>query len=184
LFSDLLENIWRNGELGRTSINDSWIAGILARFLHGLSTIVHTLSFKSPCSKPIWEVLERFKTGSTTNNLGGVVSTEESVWSLTHFLGCNTETDHSVINDSIIFERPKVMKLLLAHLFMRRKSKNTIGFFTETLRFIKCKELEISALIFLKFKFELNETGLWFSKWLDASVILPYESLKFGGTIG
>lgn len=58
LFSDLLENIWWNRKLRTSSINYSWIASILSWFLHCLSSIVHTLTFKSPSSKPIWEVFE------------------------------------------------------------------------------------------------------------------------------
>ena len=54
----------------------------------------------------------------------------------------------------------------------------------ESLRLIESKELEESALVVFQVSFEL----LWSSllgglEWLDASVILPYETLKLGRSV-
>jgi len=155
-FSDFLENIWRDGKLRTSCINDSWVRSVLSWRLHWFGTVVHTLTFECPGSKPVLEVLESFKSFSSSNDLSRVVSTEKCVWSFTHFFGCNTETNHSSINDSIIFKRPKVMKLLLFHILMWWKSENTIWIVSKTLRFVKRKELEESALILFEFHFQLN----------------------------
>jgi len=58
LFSNFFKNIWWNRKLGTSSIDNSWITSVLSWLLHSLSSIVHTLSFKSPCTKPIWEIFE------------------------------------------------------------------------------------------------------------------------------
>jgi len=83
--SNFLEHIRWDGKLGATGINDGWVGGILTWLLHWSGSIVHTLSFKSPGSEPIWEILECFEAVSSSNNLGRVISSEESIWSFVHF---------------------------------------------------------------------------------------------------
>jgi len=50
------------------------------------------------------------------------------------------------------------------------------------LGFVQGKELEICAFIVFQLHLKLNQTGLSgaVAKWLEASVILPDESLEFG----
>ena len=116
--SNFLENLWRNGKLRTSSINNSWIRSVLSWSLHWFSTVEHTLTLKCPGSKPVLEVLESFKTFSSSNDLSGVVSTEKCVWSFTHFFGCNTETNHSSINNTVILKGPQIMELLLFHILV------------------------------------------------------------------
>lgn len=77
------------------------------------------------------------------------------------------------------------MKLLLFHIFMGRKTENTIGVMSKTLRFVESKELEESTFVFFQFKFELDcVVGVCALEGLDAGVILPDETLELSGTIG
>jgi len=50
LKSNLLKNVWRNRELGTTSVDDGWIGGVFARLLHRFLSIVHALTLESPGS--------------------------------------------------------------------------------------------------------------------------------------
>lgn len=86
LLPDLVKYIRWDRKLGTSSVDDSWIGGVMSWLLHWLGSIEHTLSFKSPGSEPVLEVFECLKTLSSTNNLGRVVSSKESVRSLTHIL--------------------------------------------------------------------------------------------------
>jgi len=122
LLSDLFENIWRYRELGASSVYYGGIAGVLPWLLHGLGSIGHSLSFESPCTKPIREVLESLEAICSVHYLWGVVSAKESVWRLVHLLGGHAETDHGVVNDTVVLKGPEVMQLLLAHVFVRRQS--------------------------------------------------------------
>jgi len=103
---DFVENIGRNRKLGASSIDNSGIAHIFTRLLHCLSSVGHSLAFKCPCSKPVGEVLERLESLLVVNNLGRVVATKESVGSLTHLLGGHTEADNSVVDNTVVLERP------------------------------------------------------------------------------
>ena len=58
LLSDLFEDIGRYRELRASSVYYRGIAGVLSWLLHGLGSVSHSLSFESPCTKPIREVLE------------------------------------------------------------------------------------------------------------------------------
>ena len=58
LLSDLLEHIWRYGELRTASVYYCWVAGVLSWLLHGLGAVCHSLSLEGPSAKPIREVLE------------------------------------------------------------------------------------------------------------------------------
>ena len=69
-------------------------------------------------SKPIWEVFEGFESSSSIYDLRGVISTEEGIWLFVHFFGCNTKTNYSMIDDTVVFKRPKVVKLLLGLIFV------------------------------------------------------------------
>ena len=76
------------------------------------------------------------------------------------------------------------MELLLFHVFVWGKSKNTIGIMTKSLRFIKCQELEESTFIVFQISFKLLRIYFLLTlKRLNASIILPYESLQLGGSI-
>lgn len=71
------------------------------------------------------------------------------------------------------------MKLLLFHVLVWRQTKNTVGIMTKTLRLVECQELEESALVVFQVKFQLIWGNLlWGLQWLDASIVLPYETLK------
>ena len=118
--SNFIENIWRNWQLWTSSIYDSWIWGVLSWFLHWLWSVKHSLTFKGPSTKPVLEVFKGFKTLSSTNNLGWVVTTKQCIWCFTHFLLCDTETNHGSVNNSVVFKWPQIMELLLFHIFMRR----------------------------------------------------------------
>jgi hypothetical protein len=50
--------------------------------------------------------------------LGWVISTEEGIWLFIHFFGCNTKTNYSMIDNTVVFKRPKVMKLLFCLIFV------------------------------------------------------------------
>ena len=156
LQSNFLKNIWRDGKLRTSSVNNCWITCVLSRLLHSLSSIVHSLSFKSPCSKPIWEIFECFQSFRSSYNLWRIIASKKSVWSLTHILAGNTKTDHSMINNSIILQRPEIMKFLFAHILVWRKTKNTIWVGSKTLRFIKSQELEVGTFVLLELEFKFN----------------------------
>lgn len=56
---------------------------------------------------------------------------------------------------------------------------------TESLRLVEGQELEEGALVIFELHFLLNSTqGVISLKWLDASIILPDETLKLGRSIG
>ena len=112
------KNVWRNRKLGTSSINNGRVTWIFPGFLHGFITISHTLTLESPSSKPIWEIFESLKSIRTPNNLCWIVTTKQSIRCFLHFLGGYRETDHSMINNSIIFKRPKIMQLLFGHVLM------------------------------------------------------------------
>jgi len=55
----------------------------------------------------------------------------------------------------------------------------------ETLRFVEGEELEESAFVFFQLEFKLNSVvGVGAFQGLDASVILPDETLELGRTVG
>jgi len=136
--SYLLKDIRWDRKLGATGVDDGWVRSIFSWLLHCFASVVHALSFQSPCSKPILEVLKCLESLGSSNNLSRVVTTKESIWCLSHLSWCDTETNHGSVDDLIVFERPQVMKLLFFHIFMWWKSKNTIRIMTQSLRFVKC----------------------------------------------
>ena len=119
LLSNLLKYIWWYRELRASSIYYSWIARVLTWLLHGLGSISHALSLEGPSTEPVGEVLESLEAISAIDYLRGVVSSEESVRRLVHVLGGKTEADHGVIDDAVVLERPEIVQLLLAHVFVR-----------------------------------------------------------------
>ena len=80
------------------------------------------MALESPGSQPVREVLKGFEASSSVDDLGGIISTEEGVWLFVHFFGCNTKTNYSVIDDTVVFQRPKVVKLFLGLIFVRGQS--------------------------------------------------------------
>jgi hypothetical protein len=156
----------------------------LAWLLHWLLTVVHALSLEGPGSEPVLEVLEGLESLGATDNLGGVISSEEGIWGLSHLLGGDGETDHSSVNNTVVLERPEVMKLLFLHVLVWRKTENSIRVVAESLGLVESQELEESALVVFKLHFELNSIQVGVAlQWLDASVILPNETLEFGRSI-
>jgi len=137
LVLDLVEHIWRNRKLRTSSVDNCWVAHIFSWFLHSFCAICHSLTFKCPCSKPVGEVFECLKAFFATYNLRGIITTKQCIRGLSHFFGCYTKAYDCMVNNSIILERPKIVELLLAHVFMGRKSKNTIRVLTQTLRFVE-----------------------------------------------
>lgn len=118
LLSNLLKYIWWYRELRASSIYYSWIARVLTWLLHSLGSVSHALSLEGPSSEPVREVLKSLEAISAIDNLRGVVPSEECVRRLVHLLGGNTEADHGVIDDTVVLERPEVVQLLLAHVFV------------------------------------------------------------------
>jgi len=147
LGSNFFKHIWWDGQLGATSVDNGWVRGVFTWFLHSFTSIVHTLTLKSPGSKPILEILESFEALSSTNDLGRVVSAEKSIWGLTHLSGSNTETDNCLVDDAVVLKGPQIMELLFLHIFMWGKSEDSIGVVTEALGLVEGEELEESAFI-------------------------------------
>ena len=177
--SNLLEHIWWDGELGGAGIDNGWVGGVFSWLLHGLTTIVHTLTLESPGTEPVLKVLECLESLGASDDLGGVVASEKSIRGLTHFPGSDTETDHGPVNDLVILEGPQVVKLLLLHVLVRGKTEDTIGVVSEALRFVEGKELEKCALVILQVDLQLVWGDLILAlKGLDAGVVLPYETLE------
>ena len=184
--ADFLEDIWRDRQLRATSINDSGIASVLSGFLHRLAAISHTLTLKSPSSKPVIEILEGLQALLASNDLGAIVSTEERIRSLVHLLGGDTEADHGVINDAVVLQGPQIVQLLLANILVRGKTKNAVRFVAEALRFVESEELEVGALVLFQVKLQLDEARLRLSialQRLDARIILPNETLQLGRAV-
>ena len=155
LRSDFLEDIWWDGQLGGTSIDNCWVRSILSWLLHGFATVEHTLTLESPGTEPVLEILESFETFGTADDLGRVISSEKSIGRLTHLSRGDTEADHGSVNDLVILKRPEVVKLLLFHIFVWRQTENTIRVVSKSLRLIKSQELEECALIILQINFKL-----------------------------
>jgi len=126
LTSNFIKYIWGDRQLRTTGVYDGRVCCILSGFLHRLGSVCHPLPLKSPCSKPVGEVLERFESLRSSNNLRRVVASEEGIRCLSHFLRGYAETDHSMVDDAVVFKRPKIMKFLLAHILVWRKTKNSI----------------------------------------------------------
>ena len=178
LKSNFLKNVWWNRKLGTTSVDDGWIGSVLTWLLHGFLTVVHALTLESPGTEPVLEVLESFETFGATDDLGGVVASEKSIWRLAHLSGGDTEADHGSVNDLVILKRPQVVKLLLLHIFMWGQTENTIGVVSKTLRLIKSQELEECTFILLQIGFKLIWCYLTLRlEWLNASIVLPNETL-------
>ena len=125
----------------------------MSGLLHGLLSVVHALSLECPGAEPVGEIFECLQTLGTPSDLGGVVASEKGVRGLVHFFRCYTETNYGIINDSVIFERPQVVKFFLAHVFVRGEPEDTVGVVAEALRLVEGEELEVSAL--LLFELEL-----------------------------
>ena len=51
------------------------------------------------------------------------------------------------------------MKFFLAHIFVRRKTKDSVRVFTKTLRFVQSQELEISTFVVFQLQFQFSELG-------------------------
>jgi hypothetical protein len=49
------------------------------------------LTFKGPGTEPVLEILEGFKALTTINNLSRVITTEQGIRGLSHFLGSDGE---------------------------------------------------------------------------------------------
>ena len=142
------------------------------------------MTLESPGSEPVLEILESFETFGATDDLGGVVASEKSVWRLAHLSGGDTEADHGSVNDLVVLERPEVVKLLLLHVLVWGQTENTVGVVSETLRLVKSQELEECTLIILQINFKLLRCYLALRlEWLDASIVLPDETLKLGRSV-
>ena len=154
--SNLIEYIWWDRELWATSVNDSRVWSIFAWLLHWSLAIEHTLTFKSPGSKPILEVLECLKAMWSSHNLTGVIPTKQCIRGLTHFFWSNTETHHGSVDDAVVLERPQVMELLLFHVFVWWQPQNTIWIMSKSLWLIQSQELKEGTLVIFEFKTELQ----------------------------
>lgn len=77
------------------------------------------------------------------------------------------------------------MELLLFHVLVWGQTEDTIGIVSETLRFVKSQELEEGAFVCFDISLELVWGNLLIAlKGLDASIVLPYETLKLGRSVG
>jgi len=186
LEADLFEDIGRNGKLRATGIDNSRIASVLARTLHGDTSISHALTLESPRAKPVVEVLESLQALLATDDLRTVIATEESVRRFVHFLRSNTEGKHGVINNAVVLKRPQVVQLLLGHVLVGRQTQDTVRLVAETLRLVQSEELEVGALVLFQVELKLDETRLDIAvglQRLDTCVVLPDETLKLGRAI-
>ena len=92
-----------------------------------------------------------------------------------------------MVDYSVVLQGPHVVQLLLAHILVWGKSQDSVRIVTEALRFVEGQKLEVSALIVLQSDLELSERSfllLVSLERLDASVVLPDESLELGRSIG
>lgn len=184
LLSDSLEDIWGNGKLRATGINNGRVRGVFTRLLHGLVGIEHTLALEGPGAEPVLEVLESLKASSAADDLSRVVATEKRIGSLFHLLGSDTKGDHGSVDDTVFSQRPQVVKLSLLHVLMGRKTEDTVRVVTETLGLVEREELEESTLVVLDRSIELSLILRLNVERLDASVILPDEALKLSRAVG
>jgi len=77
------------------------------------------------------------------------------------------------------------VELLLFHVLMWGQSQDTIGVVAETLRLVEGQELEEGAFVVLELHLQLDGVLSAISlQGLDASVVLPDETLKLSGTVG
>jgi len=150
LSADFIKYIGRDRELGATSVDDRRVSSVFTWLLHGLGSIVHALAFKRPSSKPVGEILEGLKALSTADDLRRVVATEESIRALSHVLRSDGETDNGMVDDTIVLQRPQVVKLLLVHVLVGREAENSIGLLAQTLGLVQSEELELRALVLLE----------------------------------
>ena len=73
------------------------------------------------------------------------------------------------------------MQFLLADVLVWGQAEDSIGVVSETLGFVKSQELEISTFVVLQLDLKLSQGGLSFFiglQWLNASIVLPDESLQ------
>ncbi len=70
------------------------------------------------------------------------------------------------------------MELLLFHVLMWRESENSITVMAESLRLVERKELEECAFVLLQLDLELHSVLSTTNEGVDASVVLPDESLE------
>lgn len=181
LVFDFLEHIGRDTELTATSVDDCWVGSVFSWLLHWLGSVVHSLSLEGPSAEPVFEVFEGLESGSSVDDLTGVISTEKSIWSLTHFIRSNTKTHHSSINNTVIFERPQVVEFLLAHVLVGRQAQNTVRIMAQSFGLVQRQKLEESALVVFQLHLQLHQAGfLRLVHWLQAGVVVPDESLKLG----
>ena len=62
-----------------------------------------------------------------------------------------------MVDDTVVLQRPEVMKLLLAHVLVGRQTQDSIRVLTQTLRLVKSQELEVSALAVLELHFKFDQ---------------------------
>ena len=70
------------------------------------------------------------------------------------------------------------MELFLFHVLMWGKSENSITVVAESLRLVERKELEECAFVLLQLDLELHSVLSTTNEGVDASVVLPDESLE------
>lgn len=78
------------------------------------------------------------------------------------------------------------MQFLLADILVWRKSEDSVRIISETLTLVEGQELEVSALVVLKGNLKLSERSFLLLiglKRLDASIILPDETLELSGSV-
>lgn len=91
-----------------------------------------------------------------------------------------------MVDNSIILKGPHIMQFLLADILVWRKSEDSVRIISETLTLVEGQELEVSALVVLKGNLKLSERSFLLLiglKRLDASIILPDETLELSGSV-
>lgn len=91
-----------------------------------------------------------------------------------------------MVDYSIVPKGPHIMQFLLADILVWGKTENSVRIITEALTLVQSQELEVSALIILQLDLKLGQRSFLLLiglKRLDASVILPDESLKLSRSI-
>ena len=68
----------------------------------------------------------------------GVVATKECIWCVVHVFGSHAETNHGMVYDAVVLERPQVVQFRLLDILVRRQAEYAIRLLSKTLRSVKC----------------------------------------------
>jgi hypothetical protein len=95
------------------------------------------------------------KPGLSSNNLGGVVSSEKRVRLFNLVVGCHTEREDRLGDDSVVVKGPYIVLFSIDHTLLRSKTKDTIRLFAKTMTLVESQKLEVRALVLFRESFSL-----------------------------